>query len=128
MNLVDSSGWLAYFSGESNAKHFLYPLKDPSSLIVPTVTIYEVFKVVIREAHENAALQAIAAMEKGMVVELSTPLAMAASKISLEHGLPMADSIILATARAHEAVIWTQDVDFKDLPGVRYFPKKAPRH
>jgi predicted nucleic acid-binding protein len=124
MNIVDSSGWLAYFSGEPNAKHFLTPLKDTASLIVPTVTIYEVFKVVIREANENKALQAVAAMQKGAVVELSIRLAISASKLSLEHGLPMADSIILATAKAFDAVIWTQDVDFRNISGVKYFPKK----
>jgi len=124
MNIVDSSGWLAYFADEPNARHFLPPLSDSELLVVPTVTIYEVFKVVLRESSENEALQAVVAMQKGKVVDLSAPLAIAASRLSLEHKLPMADSIILATAQEFKAVIWTQDSDFKDISNVKYFPKK----
>ena len=124
MNFVDSSGWLAYFADEPNAKHFINPLKDTASLVIPSVTIYEVFKVVLRETSENEALQVAAAMQKGRVVDLTAMLAIAASKLSLEHGIPMADSIILATAKAFDAVIWTQDSDFKNIAGVKYFPKK----
>jgi len=124
MNIVDSSGWLAYFADEPNAKHFLTPLNDSTSLVVPTVTIYEVFKVIFREASENDALQAVVAMQKGTVVDLKAPLAIAASKLSLEHNLPMADSIILATAQEFNAIIWTQDSDFKNISNMKYFPKK----
>ena len=124
MNIVDSSGWLAYFADEPNAKHFITPLHDTASLVIPSVTIYEVFKVVLRETSENEALQAAAAMQKGSVVDLTAMLAIAASKLSLEHGIPMADSIILATAKAFDAVIWTEDSDFKNIAGVKYFPKK----
>ena len=124
MNIVDSSGWLAYFADEPNAKHFITPLKDTASLVIPSVTIYEVFKVVLRETSENEALQAAAAMQKGRVVDLTAMLAIAASKLSLEHGIPMANSIILATAKAFDALIWTQDSDLKNVTGVKYFPKK----
>jgi predicted nucleic acid-binding protein len=124
MNIVDSSGWLAYFADEPNAKHFLTPLNDTASLVVPTVTIYEVFKVVLRESSENEALQAAVAMRRGMVVDLTASMAIAASKLSLEHNLPMADSIILATAKEFKATIWTQDSDFKNIDDVKYFPKK----
>ena len=124
MNIVDSSGWLAYFADEPNAKHFLTPLNDTDSLVVPTVTIYEVFKVVFRESNENDALHAAVAMRKGKVVDLTASMAIAASKISLEHKIPMADSIILATAKEFEATIWTQDSDFKNIEDVKYFPKK----
>ncbi len=124
MNIVDSSGWLAYFADEPNAKHFHSPLKDTTSLIVPVITIYEVFKVVLRESSENDALQAAAAMQKGTVVDLTTKLAISSSKLSLEHNLPMADSIILATAKIYEAVLWTQDSDFNNIEGVKYFPRK----
>ncbi len=124
MNIVDSSGWLAYFADEPNAKHFLTPLNDTASLVVPTVTIYEVFKVVLRESSENEALQVAVAMRKGTVVDLTTLLAIAASKLSLEHNLPMADSIILAKAKKFDATIWTQDSDFKNIDDVKYFPKK----
>ena len=122
MNIIDSSGWLEYFSDGPNAKHYLPPLNDPSSLIVPVITIYEVFKVVLRESAENEALQAVAAMQKGIIIDLNANLAMDASKLSLKYNLPMADSIILATARAHNCVIWTQDSDFQDIEGVNYFP------
>jgi toxin FitB len=124
MNIVDSSGWLAYFADELNAKHFLIPLKDTDSLVVPTITIYEVFKVVLREYSENEALQAVAAMQKGTVVDLTTNLAIAASKLSLKRRLPMADSIILATSEVFNAKIWTQDSDFENISGAKYFPKK----
>jgi predicted nucleic acid-binding protein len=124
MNIVDSSGWLAFFADEPNAKHFLLPLKDTSMLVVPTVSIYEVFKVILRESGEDKALQSIAAMQAGLVADLTARLALEASKLSLIHSLPMADSIILATAKAFEATIWTQDADFEKIPGVRYFPKK----
>jgi predicted nucleic acid-binding protein len=124
MNIVDSSGWLAYFADEPNAKHFLAPLNDSASLVVPTVTMYEVFKVILRESCENDALHAIVAMRKGTVVDLTAPLAVAASKLSLEHNLTMADSIILATANEFHAVLWTQDSDFKNMNNVKYFPKK----
>lgn len=124
MNIVDSSGWLAYFADEPNAKHFLTPLNDPAALVVPTVTIYEVFMVVLRESGEDAALQAAMAMHKGTIVALTAPLALAAAKLSLAHNLPMADGIILATAQEFNAILWTQDADFKNIKDVKYFSKK----
>lgn len=124
MNIVDSSGWLEYFSGGPNADHFLPPLQEPSSLIVPAITIYEVFKVVLREAGENEALQSMAAMQKGSVVDLTAGIAMNASRLSLLHNLPMADSIIFATAKAYDCIIWTQDSDFENLKRVKFVPKK----
>ena len=124
MNIVDSSGWLAYFADEPNAEHFLTPLSDSALLIVPTVIIYQVFKVILRESNENEALQAVVAMQKGRVVDLNAPLAIASSRLSIEHQYPMADSIILATAQEFNAIIWTQDSDFLNISKVKYFPKK----
>ncbi|MEI6153754.1 MAG: type II toxin-antitoxin system VapC family toxin [Deltaproteobacteria bacterium] len=124
MNIVDSSGWLAYFADEPNARHFLAPLNDAASLVVPTVTIYEVFKVALRESGENNALQAVIAMQKGTVADMTVALAISASRLSIEHNLPMADSIILATAKAFNATLWTQDSDFQNISNVKYFPKK----
>ena len=121
MNIIDSSGWLEYFSDGPNAKHYLPPLNDTSTLIVPVITIYEVFKVVLRESSEDLALQAVAAMLKGKVIDLTFIIAMKASKLCLKHDLPMADSIILATAREYKCVIWTQDSDFQHIEGVNYF-------
>ena len=123
MNIVDSSGWLEYFSGGSNSEKFSPPLQDPSSLIVPVITVYEVFKVALRESGENEALQAVAAMQKGTIIDLTASIAINASKLSLRYRLPMADSIILSTAQAYECLIWTQDSDFENLPGVKFFRK-----
>ena len=124
MNVVDSSGWLEYFADGSNASRFAAPLKDTEALIVPTISMYEVFKVLLRESGEDAALQAASAMQRGHVVDLTPQIAMAAATLSLEHALPMADSIMLASARAVEATLWTQDADFKGIDGVKFFRKK----
>lgn len=123
MNIVDSSGWLEYFAGGPNSTNFSLPLKDASSLIVPVITIYEVFKVVLREAGEDEALQAAAAMQKGKIIDLTMNLSMSAAKLSMQYNLPMADSIIFATAKKHRCDIWTQDAHFKNLPRVKYFSK-----
>jgi predicted nucleic acid-binding protein len=124
VNVVDSSAWLEFFADGPNAGEFALPLADRALLIVPTVTIYEVFRVVCRQRGEDAALQAAALMQQGRPVELSPSLAMMAARMSLELALPMADSIILATTRLHDAILWTQDDHFRSLPGVRYFPKR----
>lgn len=124
MNLVDSSGWLTYFADEPNADAFATPLNDTTNLIVPTICLYEVFKVVLRERGEDEALQSIALMKQGILIELTSEIAILAAKTSIDHKIPMADSIILATAHTYEAVIWTEDADFKDIKGVKYFPKK----
>jgi len=122
MNIVDTSGWLAVFADEPNADHFLEPMYAPDQLIVPVITLYEVFKVVLRESSEADALTAVAAMSGGTVIDLDTTLSIEAARLSHSLTLPMADSIILATARRHDAVIWTQDADFKDISNVKYFP------
>lgn len=124
MNVVDSSGWLEYFSDGPNAKHFAPVIRLVDRLVVPTVILYEVFKVVLRESDENAALQACAALQKGIVVDLTPKLAVMAGKTSLQHALPMADAVILATTREHGATLWTQDVHFKNIQSVKYFTKK----
>jgi predicted nucleic acid-binding protein len=123
VNVVDSSAWLEYFADGPNAEAFAEPLRDVAALVVPAITIYEVFKVVCRQRGEDAALQAVALMQQGTVVELSASLAMSAAKTSLDLKLPMADSIILVTARLHNALLWTQDEHFRDVDGVRFFPK-----
>ena len=124
MNVADSSAWLEFLADGPNADAFAVPLGDRSKLVVPSVTIYEVFKVVLRQRGEDAALQAAALMQQGTVVELSPSLAMVAAKTSLELALPMADSIILATARLHDATLWTQDQHFDGVPGVRSLQKQ----
>ena len=124
MNIVDSSGWLEYFINGPNAVFFEPPLKETDSLVVPSITLYEVFKVVRRERGEHEALQAVAVMEQAVVADLDAGTAVSAAKISGDLQLPMADSIILATAKMFEAVIWTQDADFRDIEGVKFIEKK----
>ena len=123
MNIVDSSGWLEFFADGHNADNFAKPLADKDLLLVPTIIIYEVFKVVLRERGENSALQAAALLRQGDVVALTEDIALAAARLSVAHKIPMADSIILATARSKDAIIWTQDDDFKGFDNVRYFSK-----
>jgi predicted nucleic acid-binding protein len=120
MNVVDSSGWLEYFADGPNAGFFAPAIQKLDELIVPTISIYEVFKRVIQQKDESLALRAVALMEQGRVVELDTSIALRAAKLSLELKLPMADSLMLATAHAFGAVLWTQDSDFEHLEGVRY--------
>ena len=124
MNIIDSSGWLEYFADGPNAPFFSRPLQNTAALIVPAITVYEVFKTVLRQRNESDALQAVALMLQGTIVDLSASISILAAKISLEHELPMADSIILATARLYEAAVWTQDSDFEGIDGVQYIPKK----
>ena len=123
MNIVDSSGWLEYLSDGPEATTFEKPLRDVENLIVPTICLYEVFKVVLRERGEGDALQAVALMKQGMVVGLTEEIALDAAKISLDQKIPMADAIILATGRALEATIWTMDGDMANLDGVKYVQK-----
>jgi len=124
MNVVDSSGWLEYFADTTYAKNFASPIEDIENLIVPTITLFEVFKKVLKQKNEGDALQAIALMQQGRVINLDMELSLNAAKLSVEYTIPMADSLILATARAHDAMVWTQDRDFDGLENVNYFPKK----
>jgi predicted nucleic acid-binding protein len=125
MNVVDSSAWLEYFANGPNASFFAAPIQQVEDLLVPSLTLYEVFKRILQQRNEGDALQAIAAMQQGTVVDLNARIALSAARISLESKLPMADSIVLATARAYGAVLWTQDADFKGLPGVQYRRQRA---
>jgi predicted nucleic acid-binding protein len=125
MNTIDSSGWLEYFAGGPNAAFFSRPLQNTTGLIVPSITIYEVFKTVLRQRNESDALQAVALMMQGSVVDLTPNISILAAKISLAEKMPMADSIILATARLYQSTVWTEDADFEGIPGVQYIPKKS---
>ena len=123
LHLVDSSGWLEFFSDSPNARHFAEPLSDPDRLIVPTVSLYEVFRVVLRERGEDDAVRAAALMGRGREAPLSSSLALEAARLAHVGRLAMADGIILATARHTGATLWTQDADFEGIAGVRYFAK-----
>jgi len=125
MNVVDSSGWLEYFADGPNASFFAEPIEDISSLIVPTISLVEVFKKILLQKGETEALNKIAVMHSGEMVDLTTPIALHAAKISADLKIPMADSIMLATAREQGGVLWTQDSDFKDLDDVRFVEKKT---
>jgi toxin FitB len=123
MNVVDSSAWLEYFINGKNAEIFEPIILDTKNLIVPTITIYEVFKKVIQQKDETQGLRAIAIMQQGTIFELTSEIALNAAKISMDMKLPMADSIILASARQNKAILWTQDDDFKGIDGIKYFKK-----
>lgn len=125
MNIIDSSGWLEYFADGPNASFFSLPLQKTADLIVPTITIFEVFKVVLRQRNESDALQSVALMQQGSIVDLTSNISILAAKVSIDHHLPMADSIILATAQVYKATIWTQDSDFKGIVGVQYIARNG---
>ena len=120
MNLVDSSAWLEYFADGPNADFFAPAIERIRDLLVPTIVVFEVYKRVLQQRQERAALEAVSVLQHGQLIELTASLAIAAARISQDEKLPMADSIILATARARNAIIWTQDSDFQEMDRVKY--------
>jgi toxin FitB len=124
VNLVDSSGWLEYFSDGPNASVFAKALVNPSRVLVPSTIVFEVFKRVLQQRDETAAFETVTFMLQGQQVDLDASLAMTAAKVSADLGLPLADSIILTIAQEYGALLWTQDADFSHIEGVRYIPKK----
>lgn len=124
MNVVDSSGWLEYFADGPNADFFAPAIEDTSGLVVPSISLYEVFRRVLQQRAETDALEAIAIMRQGQVADLDADIALAAARLSATLRLPMADSIILATAHRYEATLWTQDADLQSIEGVRFVAKR----
>jgi predicted nucleic acid-binding protein len=124
VNLVDSCGWLEYLAEGPNASFFAEPLEDVESLIVPSICILEVVKKILQQRSQAEALQVATTMQQGKVISLGADLALDAAAIGLRHGLPLADAVILATAKASDAVIWTQDSDFENLDGVKYVARR----
>lgn len=124
MNLVDSCGWLEYFADGANADFFAPAIEDAERLIVPSLCVFEVFKRIAQQRGEGDALRAAALMRQGRRVDLTDTLALGAARLSVELRLPMADSIILHTARQQHATLWTQDAHFEGLPGVNYVRKR----
>ena len=120
MNVVDSSAWLEYFADGPNAGEFAEAIADIERLVVPSITLFEVFKRVRVQRDPAAALYAVAQMMRGRVVDLNGELAVAAAALSAETGLAMADSLVLATARDADATLWTQDSDFEGMDGVEF--------
>lgn len=125
MNVVDSSAWLEYFANGPNASFFARPIEQVDELVVPSLSLFEVFKRVLQQRDENDALQVIAIMQQGRVVDLDAFIALSAARLSVETKLPMADSLILATARQYDAELWTQDADFNGMEGVQYRKRKS---
>jgi len=126
VNVIDSSAWLEYFSGGPNAAHFAAAIEDPNQRLVPSITLLEVFKRIAQQRDESTALQYIALMQQGTVIDLDADLALRAAVLGQRHKLPLADSIIYATAQRANATVWTQDADFAGLSDVRYWSKQSP--
>ena len=123
MNLVDSSGWLEYLADGKNAKFFAPVIENTDELIVSVINIYEVYKKVLVEKDDNTAIQVVGLMQQAKVIDVTPSIAIQAAKFSYEFKIPMADSIIYTTARMNDSVVWTQDIDFKNLDGVKYNKK-----
>lgn len=117
--VLDSSCWLEYFADTDRADLFAPAIESVETLIVPVLTVHEVVKKLAREAGDEVASAALSLMQQGRVVDIDLSLALEA----VVNGLPMADSLIYATARRHGAVLWTQDAHFEGLPGVQFFRK-----
>ena len=124
MNVVDSGGWIEYFADGPNADFFAQAIEAVADLVVPTLSLYEVFKRVLQQRGEGDALQAVAIMMQGKVIDLDMDLALRAAKVSMERKLPMAESVMVATAQAHGATLWTQDADFEEIAGVQYIARR----
>ncbi len=120
MNVVDSSAWLEYLAAGPNAAFFADAIENVTELVVPTISIYEVFKRIVQQRSENEALQVVAVMQQGRISEMDSTVALSAARISIDHQLPMADSVMLATARLNNATLWTQDAHFEGLRDVKY--------
>ncbi len=123
MNLIDSSAWLEYFAAGAHARYVAAAIEDIADLLVPTIVLVEVTRRVMQQRDEDAALQIAAVLHQGQIVPLDSAIALSAAQLGVAHKLPLADSIIYATARQLNATIWTFDADFKGLPGVKYFSK-----
>jgi len=123
VNVVDSSGWLEYLADSKNAKLFASAIEKTDELVVSTINLYEVYKKILLEKDENAAIQVVGLMQQAKVIEVNSSIAIQAAKLSFEQKIPMADSLIYITAKQNNAIVWTRDIDFKDLDGVKYFKK-----
>ena len=124
MNVIDSSAWLEYFADGPNSSFFAPAIEATKDLLVPSICVTEVFRRMMQQLGLDAALRAAAAMQQGVVVELDLGLAIDAGRLGVESKLPLADSIVFATARALDASFWTQDSGFRDIEGVKYREKK----
>jgi toxin FitB len=117
---LDSSCWLEVFDGGARAPLFQKQVAAVDDMLVPVMTVYEVFKYLRRKLGQDAASRAATYMQRGNMVDIDSALVLDAAS----NGLPLADSLIYATTQLHGAELWTQDAHFEGLPGVKYFPKK----
>lgn len=115
---------MEYLSDSKNAKYFAEVIENTDELIVSSINIYEIYKKILKEKDENTALQIIGLMRQAKVVDVNSSIAIQAAKLSHEKNIPMADSITYTTALINDAIVWTQDSDFKELESVKFFAKK----
>ena len=124
MNVVDSSGWIEFFSAAANGPIFRPVIEQRDRLLVPTIALFEVHKILSRSLSEDMVDRCLNVMRLGRVLDLTDRRAIAASKVARQHRLALADAAMYSMAREHEATFWTQDVDYQNLPSVRYFSKQ----
>ena len=125
MNMVDSSGWIEFFQAGTNGLVFKPVIELRDQLLVPTIALFEVHKVLSRSLPSDLVDRCLAVMRLGRVLDLTDQRAIAASKVSREHRLALADAAMYSMAQEHRASFWTQDIDYQHLPDVRYFSKPA---
>ncbi len=124
MNVVDSSGWLEYLTDGPNGDVFKPIIEDETRLVIPTICLYEVFKITLARAGEDEALRVVGLMSFGQIYDLDREVALTAAALSIQHKLSLADSVIYAITQMRSAMLWTQDAHFEGLPGVKYIEKK----
>ena len=123
MNVVDSSGWIAFFQATSNGPIFKPVIEDRDALLVPVIALYEVHKILSRQLPADTVLACLNVMRMGRVLQVTDARAIAASVAARAHSLAMADALMYSMAQEFGAIFWTQDVDYQGLPGVSYFQK-----
>jgi predicted nucleic acid-binding protein len=124
MNLVDSSGWLEYITNGNQARIFTPIIQNYDELIVSVINKYEVYKKLCLEFNPKKASNTMGVLYYGRLVEVTEEIALTAAELSIEYHIPMADSLLLATAKTMDATFWTLDAHFKNIPGVKYFEKE----
>jgi len=124
MVILDSSCWLEYFLNGKRADDYAAIIEENREIIVPAIVLHEVFKVTMKASNEDSALAAAGVLQQFPIIPVDENIAMFSAKIGQQYGLAMADSMILATAQIHHAMLWTQDADFKGLANVKYFEKQ----
>lgn len=118
MIVVDSSGWIAFLTDGPLAREYARRLRDAKNVVTPSIIVYEVYKHTKRHRSDEEAALAAAAIQKTTVIPLDDDLALEAADVALQHRLPMANAIVLATARRFGATLYTSDGDFEGIEGV----------